>query len=96
MALTLFQQIDGMSATYVLSWVYVGKSDDRYESRGTWARSVGIPIDADANVISLDADATEDMRHYVAFGDDLLLLLGPNREPRVGNASHAFTLSRTE
>jgi polyribonucleotide nucleotidyltransferase len=61
-----------------------------------WTRSLGIPIDADANVILLDSAAPEGMRHYAAFGEDLLLLLDPNHEPSIGNASHAFTHSRTD
>jgi hypothetical protein len=95
-ALTLFvDETSGRSTTYVLERIYVGKGNDRTVTEGDWGRFTGIPLDADARYYAL-AGTEEDVGRYLAVGENLLLLLDSNYEPRVGNASHSFTLSRTQ
>jgi hypothetical protein len=43
----------------------------------------------------LDASAPADFSTYLPVGGDILLFLNPDLYPRVGDASHSFTLSRT-
>lgn len=79
----------------MLERIYVGIGDERHVSEGSWERAVGIPLDAEANVVLL-ADAPDEYSRFLAIGDGLLLLLDADLEPRVGTPAHAFTLSRTE
>lgn len=55
--------------------------------------SVGSGIDPQATVATL---AGSEFTHYQRVGENLLLILDGNLEPRVGNAAQSFTLSRTE
>jgi hypothetical protein len=47
-------------------------------------------------IVVLDEQTPEEFRRFLSVGDNLLLLLDAQLEPRVGNEQHSFTLSRTE
>lgn len=94
--LTLHRRVgDASPATYVLQQIFVGIGNERHVSKGTWTIIRGSAIDPDARVYLLDAHAPEEARRYMAVGDDLLLMLDDALVPRVGDAAHSFTLSRT-
>lgn len=87
---------DGSPTSYLLERILVGKGDDRHVTQGEWSEDVGAPVDPDGAVYLLDSQTPDDFRRYLAVGDDLLLQLDAELEPRVGNSVHSFTLSRTE
>lgn len=55
---------------------------------------MGRPLNPDAVVYRLGGDAPDEFRNWLALGEDLLLLLDSDLRPRLGDASHSFTLSR--
>lgn len=67
----------------------------RHVWQGTWHIETGTPLEPDARVYVLDG-APEDFRMYQAIGEHLLLTLDSDRNPKIGNASWNFTLSRTQ
>lgn len=85
---------DETPTTYVLERIYVGSGDTRHVTDGRW--SVDVATGPDAVVYQLDGATPVEFSRFLPVGHDLLLLLDDNGEPRVGNASHSFTLSRTE
>jgi hypothetical protein len=94
--LTLFEDIRTRTPTeYVLERIYVGNGDDRTVSEGTWRTTTGAPTDAEAIVVDLRSTAPPEFRRFQRVGDDILLILGQDDQPRVGNAEHSFALSRT-
>jgi NlpE N-terminal domain len=95
-ALTLLQDpTSKVPTTYARREVYVGRGDTAYDTRGVWRIHRGASTDPDAIVIELDPDESESLVHYLKVDDNILLLLDEQLRPRVGNASHSFTLSRT-
>jgi len=81
--------------TYVLERIHVGRGDARTITRGSWSRSVGTSWDDDAVVYTLAGDTPDELSRWLALRDNLLLLLDPDLEPRVGDGAHNYTLSRT-
>lgn len=79
--------------TYLMSIVRVGVSDEREVHGGEWGIETGTPLDAEATVYRLDSGAPDHLRWFWALGDDLLLLLDAEREPRVGDAAYSYTLN---
>jgi hypothetical protein len=96
MALTLHRDADDLTPTsYLLERIFVGEGDDRWVNEGRWENTAGIPGAEDAVVCHLVDGSPPEVSNYLAIGDNLLLLLDENLEPKVGNAMHSFTLSRT-
>lgn len=87
---------DGSPTDYVLERIYVGKGNDRHTTRGTWTESSGARVDPEGKLVELDANSPEDFGRLLALGENLMLILDAELEPRVGDAAHSFTLSRTE
>lgn len=80
---------------YLLERIQVGKGNDRLVARGRW-QVVDVPIpDRYGVAYRLDEEAPPDFGIYLPVGNDILLFLNPDMRPRVGDASHSFTLSRT-
>jgi hypothetical protein len=94
--LTLFRNpADNAPTDYMLERIYVGRGNDRLMSRGRW-QVLDVPIpDRYGVAYRLDEEAPADFSTYLPVGSDILLLLNPDMRPRVGDASHSFTLSRT-
>jgi hypothetical protein len=63
-------------------------------NQGTWQTTTGSPTAADAVLVQLNSAAPEFQR-FQRIGDDILLILDERDQPRVGDAQHSFTLSRT-
>jgi hypothetical protein len=80
-------------AEYVLERIYVGRGNDRTTTRGTW-RSLDLPKLYGAPAIQLDDASPAEFGTYLQVGD-VLLFLTADLQPRVGDAAHSFTLSRT-
>jgi NlpE-like protein len=94
-ALTLHQDARDQSPTrYLLERVYGGQGNDRHVSQGAWNRAASPRFGA-GSLVHLDGDSPEEFRHYLAVGENLLLILDKDGEPKVGNAAYSFTLSRT-
>ena len=95
--LTLFRDPATHAPTdYMLERVYVGMGNDRTTTRGRWqVLNAGVP-DRWGVAYRLDEETPMDFAIYLPVGSDLLLFLGPDLQPRVGNASMNFTLSRTQ
>ena len=83
----------GEPATYVMSIIRVGVSDEREVHEGAWHAERGTALDSDAVVYRLD-DVPDHLRDYWAVGSDILLLLDSDRMPRVGDAGYSYTLNR--
>lgn len=79
--------------TYVMSIIRVGVGDDREVHRGAWTIETGTALHPHDAVYRLGA-APDHLREFWAVGDDLVLLLDPDRMPRVGDAGYSFTLNR--
>jgi hypothetical protein len=95
--LTLHRDIaDGLPTTYVLERIYVGKGNDRHTTRGQWSEATGARVDPEGFIVALDDATPDEFRRFLAVGDDLLLMLDAELEPRVGDNVHSFTLSRTD
>ena len=80
---------------YVLQRIFVGKGNERHVTLGAWTTSVGSKVDPAATVATL-AGSPGEFAHFQQVGANLRLMLDGNLEPRVGDAVHSFTLSRTE
>ena len=94
--LTLFARPDrGTPTGYLLERIYVGKGDERTVDEGGWQTTTGSPTDADAVVVILNPTAPQEFRRFQRVGDNILLMLDDRCLPRVGDAQHNFTLSRT-
>lgn len=95
--LVLHRSLQDQSPTrYILGRIYVGRGNERHITEGRWTSSTGTPTDADAVVYRLDAASPDELSRYLPIGPNILLVLDPNLEPRVGDASHSFALSRTQ
>lgn len=92
--LTLYLNKD-KSPGYLLERVYVGKGNDVTKTSGSWTVSKGINIDPDAVVYQLDGNSPAEFGSYYAVDNNLLLFLDENKNLRVGDAAHSYTLSRT-
>lgn len=93
--LTLFEDpASSDPAACTLERIHVGKGDDRTVDSGGWRTTIGAPTDSDATVVVLDPGPPEFAR-YQHVGPDILLILDGASQPRVGDASGSFTLSRT-
>jgi hypothetical protein len=93
--LALFRNSDSAGAnTYLLERIEVYEGH-RVTSRGRWSSTRETVAGLDGLVYRLEG-APDDFGWYLAVGDDLLLMLDRELTPRVGNASHSFTLSRTQ
>jgi hypothetical protein len=96
-AITLFVDPETSApARYSMRQVFVGQGDTAYDTDGSWSTSLGTPRHADDLVITMRPDTGEPAIRYLQLDDNILLLLDDNLRLRVGNASHAFTLSRTQ
>jgi hypothetical protein len=92
--LTLFRDAATNAPTeYVLERIYVGQGNDRHTTRGRW-RTLDGPKPFEGAAFRLDDASPPDFATYLPIGD-VLLILGEDLQPRVGDASHSFTLSRT-
>jgi hypothetical protein len=81
---------------YMLERIYVGQGNDRTTTRGRWqVLETGVP-DRWGAAYRLDDETPPDFATYLPIGSDVLLFLRPDLQPRVGNASFSFTLSRTQ
>lgn len=97
MGLTLHQNAkDHSPTTYVLQRVSVGKGNDVTVTEGKWKRIRGTKKDKKAVILRLEGNTPPEYSHFLAVGDDLLLLMDADLEPRVGDAGYSFTLSRTQ
>jgi NlpE N-terminal domain len=85
----------GAASTYVMERIDVGKGNDRTVTQGDWSRQVTIPLDPAAKYYAL-AGSPAELGRFWAIGDNLLLMLDEDLQPRVGNAEHSYTLSRTQ
>ena len=95
-SLTLLQDpTSNVPTTYERREVFVGRDNTVHDTRGAWRIRRGASTDADAIVLELDPDESESLVHYLKVDENILLLLDEQLRPRVGNASHSFTLSRT-
>ena len=96
MSLTQFADSRTNTPTeYPLERIYVGKADDRTVNEGAWQTTLGAPTDADVVVVDLDPTARPELSRFQRVGNDILLILDDTDQPRVGDAQHSFTLSRT-
>lgn len=93
--LTLYGSND-KSRGYLLERVYVGKGNDVTKTSGSWSIMKGININPDAVVYQLDGNSPADFGSYYAVDNNLLLFLDGNKNLRVGDAAHSYTLSRTK
>jgi hypothetical protein len=82
--------------TYVLQRVSVGKGNDTTVNQGKWKKFAGKGKYRNMTVIQLGGDVPPEYSHFLLVGDNLLLLLDADLEPRVGDSGFSFTLSRTE
>jgi hypothetical protein len=87
---------DRSPTAYMLGRIYVGQGNDRHLTEGRWTSITGTPSDPAAVLYRLDDAAPGEYARYLAIGPNILLLLDQNLEPRVGDASHSFALSRTQ
>lgn len=93
--LTLYGNKDN-SRGYLLERVYVGKGNDVTKTSGSWTISKGINIDPDAVVFQLDSNSPAEFGSYYLVDNNLLLFLDENKNLKVGDAAHSYTLSRTK
>jgi hypothetical protein len=94
--LTLYTNKNNSPTEYKLERIYVGKGDDRTTTTGSWTISQGISSNPSATVYQLDSNSPSEFRSYYAVDNNLLLFLDENKNLKVGDAAHSFTLSRTK
>ncbi len=106
MSLTLYRSPDGAATVYRLARGFVGKGNDRYLTEGKW---MSVSAGDHPVVYRLDSNSPTELASYgdrvppgvgrvaafLPIGNDILLLLDRNLEPRVGDGAFSFTLSRT-
>lgn len=95
--LALYQnQETKIPTTYKLVRVYVSTGPgDRVENNGNWTVGHGIEEYPQAVVYELDSNTPEDFRSYWLVNETILLPLDQSMNPKVGNASWGYMLSRT-
>jgi hypothetical protein len=80
---------------YALRQVRVADEDGIDDSQGSWTTTRGARAWPDAPVFELRPDLGGTSTFYLKVDDNVLLLLDPALNVRVGNAALSFTLSRT-
>jgi len=80
--------------TYMMSRVYVGKSDDRLTNSGDINIIQGTSLDSLHTVYKLVSGAPSEFKSFWKMNDDLLFILDDNLTPRVGDAGHGYVLNR--
>jgi hypothetical protein len=80
--------------TYWLGQLRVGMGNDRLVQQGAWAIRRGVRGYPDGLMYALDSSADPSLQYFWRVNDDIVLVLGPNLRPRVGNAAWGFMLSR--
>ena len=76
--------------TYQMSRVYVGKGNGRTVNEGVWTITHGTKLDPQAVVYQLDSSAPQEFQSYWAIGQDILFILDPEMNPRVGDAGYGY------
>jgi hypothetical protein len=110
--LTLHQDaVSEAPTTFVLERIFVADGNTRHATLGTWTLEEGPPWFAEGTVLRLGDPidppavlpeetaieaAPAELTTWLMLRDRLLLLLDDELEPRVGNASYSWTLSRME
>jgi hypothetical protein len=79
---------------YVLEWIFVGVDDVRHVAEGTWTRRTGTPWHDAAVVWELSDGGTQGYDRFLVLQDSVALFLDPALDLRVGDAGHAYALSR--
>jgi hypothetical protein len=93
--LVLYGRDDGRNpTTYWLGQTRVGMGNGRLVQQGTWAMRRGVQGYPDGLMYALDSSADPSLQYFWRVNDDIVLVLGPNLRPRVGNAAWGFMLSR--
>ena len=82
-------------SSYLMSRVYVGKSDDRLTNSGNLLVTLGTSLDPTHTVYQLSSGAPPEFQWFWRVNDDLLFVLDQNLEPRVGDAGYGYVLNRT-
>jgi hypothetical protein len=82
--------------SYWLARVRVGEGDDRLVSTGVVQQKRGVSGYPDATVYQLDESAPAEFRHYWRLTESILLPLDGDMNPKAGNASWGYMLSRTK
>jgi hypothetical protein len=80
--------------TYRMARVYVAKGDERTVNSGTWTITQGTELDPGESVYQLDANVPEEFRSFWAIGEELLVILDPDLNPRVGDGTYSYVLNR--
>jgi hypothetical protein len=81
--------------TYMLSRVHVGSGDIRTVNEGKWSKEKGAAGYPEATIFKLDNNAPEEFRSYWTLNDNLLLILDPYGNPRIGHAGFGYILNKT-
>ncbi len=80
--------------TYLMSRIYVGKSDERITNAGSIIISTGTSLDSLRTIYRLTSGAPAEFQSFWKIDEHLLLILDENLTPMVGDAGYEFVLNR--
>ena len=80
--------------TYLMSRIYVGKSDERITNSGSIIISTGTSLDPLHTIYQLTSGAPAEYQSFWKIDEHLLFILDENLTPMVGDAGYEFVLNR--
>jgi len=80
--------------TYLMSRIYVGKSDERITNAGNITVSTGTSLDSLHIIYRLTSGAPAEYQSFWKIDEHLLFILDENLTPMVGDAGYGFVLNR--
>lgn len=86
---------DSIPSSYIMSRVYVGKSDDRHTDKGNVVLKYGTSLDSNHKVYQL-TNAVNNFKNFWQMTDSLLFVLDDKFSPRVGDAGQGYVLNRVK
>ena len=83
-----------LMSTYLMSRIYVGKSDERITNTGNIIITTGTSLDSFHTIYRLTSGAPAEYQSFWKIDEHLLFILDENLTPMVGDAGYGFVLNR--
>ena len=83
-----------LPTTYMMARVYVGRDESRIINSGNIQVRLGTALDPNHTVYELISGAPSEFTLFWKVDENILFILDPNRQPKVGDAGYGYALNR--
>jgi len=83
-----------LPTTYMMARVYVGRDENRIINSGNMRIIRGTALDPSHLVYELTSGAPGEFTLFWKVDENILFILDPNRQPKVGDAGYGYALNR--